>query len=83
MGDRYCIQRTENANYGIRMAGSGNILTPEKGVIWIDVGTNSLSSDDVLAIKKDLADYVPCYFRVVLGYMLNDVFTPYSNGTIG
>ena len=54
-------------DYGIRIVGEGteSVL---KGLITIDVDNDSLTADEILQLENALADVVPAYYRIVLGY---------------
>jgi hypothetical protein len=56
-----------------------------KGTILVNVDSSSLSASDVEALKADLKDIAPAYFKVYLGYLngSGQTFVPYSNGLVG
>ena len=67
---------------GMDLTGDGtDVSTP--GVIWIDVGTNALTAEQITNLKALIVRMCPCYYRVILGYTTTGVFTPYANGQIG
>ena len=49
--------------------------------VALNVGDN-VSSDVVESIKSALADKIPVYYRVYLGYISGGVFIRFSNGQI-
>jgi len=63
--------------YTVIRTGSGTeSIIP--GVVYIDVGTSSLTSDQVSQIVASLFDVVPAYMRVFIGYTTAGVFTSYT-----
>lgn len=81
-----------SADYGARMLGDGtefDTVTTDyvepmiKGTILVDVDSSSLSAQDLEALKSDLKDIAPAYFKVYLGFTVGDTFIPYSNGLVG
>lgn len=82
----------DTPTFGARLMGDGSeydsvtssYLEPFiKGIILIDIDNSMLLESDVEALKNDLQDIVPCYFRIYLGYLDGDAFIPYSNGQMG
>jgi hypothetical protein len=80
--------------YGSRVLGDGSEYTTTtadyvepiiKGTILVNVDSSSLSASDVEALKADLKDIAPAYFKVYLGYLngSDQIFVPYSNGLVG
>lgn len=85
---------SSGASYGARLLGDGtefDTVTADyvepmiKGTILVDVDSSTLTANDVEALKADLKDIAPCYFKVYLGYMngTGGTFVPYSNGLVG
>ena len=83
-----------NADYGSRVLGDGTEYTVTtadyvepmiKGTILVNVDSSSLSATEIEAIKADLKDIAPAYFKVYLGYLngMGQTFIPYSNGLVG
>lgn len=73
---------TGNIEFGIDLAGSGDEIEIA-GNIYIDVDNKILTYDEVEQIKLSLADVVPSYYRIFLGYFnISGQFIVYPNGII-
>jgi len=66
---------------GISLIGAGTEIEV-KGNIYIDIDSSVLTSDQVEELKIELADSIPAYYRVFLGYLTGTIFTQYANGVI-
>jgi hypothetical protein len=69
-------------NTGLDLVGSGN-ESDITGIFLIDVGTSTLTADQVSQIVVALAGFVPCYMRIFMGYTSAGTFVPYAGGQIG
>lgn len=67
---------------GMALIGSG-LEIEESGNIFIDVDSNTLTTEQVEQLKQELVDSIPAYFYIHLGYTTTGVFTEYANGLIG
>jgi hypothetical protein len=82
LGNMWSLRGGAGDGFGIIRTGSGmESIVP--GNIYVDVGTNSLTADQVSQIVGLLKyDVAPAYCYVSIGYTTAGVFTTYAGGQI-
>ena len=66
-----------DGNLGIDLVDNSEDFFETMGVVWIDVDNDSLTSEQVNYLVANLKDIVPCYFRVFLGTLIDNVYEVY------
>lgn len=72
-----------DADLGITISGQEETDLTIAGNIAIDIDNSGLTADEVEQIKLALADVVPAYYQVLIGYVSAGMFVIYPNGIIG
>jgi hypothetical protein len=83
LGNMWSLRGGAGDGFGIIRTGGGTeAIVP--GNIYVDVGTNALTADQVSQIVGLLKyDVAPAYYHVFIGYTTAGVFTMYAGGQIG